>query len=335
MSQNSNNPENQEIDLAIISKKIGNFFEDILVSLFKGMLFIKRNLIVILGLIVLGYGLGYFLDKGSRLYNHTVIVTPNFGSVENLYSRVELLNSKIKERDTVFLKSAGFENISSLSAIKIEPIVDIYGFVNNQSGTASNAQNTQNFELVKLLSESADINKVIKEDLTSRNYPNHTITLTTKGFTTSKATIDPILSFLNTNQYYQIVQKTYRNNIHIKMKEDTVMINQINDLLSKISLSLTDHQSDKLVYNNENTQFNELLTTKNNLVSELGRLRIELITTEKIVKDYTRILNTKDTSTIKNKLKFILPLILVFCFIFINIVIVFYKRQSYKMNNKS
>ena len=336
MSQNSDNaPIDKEIDLSVLSKKIGEFFEAMSVAIFKGIIFIKRNFIVILTLIILGFAIGYYLDRGSKIYDNQIIVAPNFGSTEYLYSKIDLLNSKIKESDTVFLKAAGIQNTSRLLSVKIEPIVDIYGFVNNSSVTDGNSQN---FELIKLLSESSDVNKVINEKLTSKNYPNHTITVVTKGFADNVKLIEPILSFLNTSGYYQNLQKSHRNNIYIKMREDSVMINQSNDILSKIASAAdkNNQKSDKLtfIYNNENTQFNEILTTKNNLISELGNLRIELLNTEKIVKDFTRVLNIKNSTGINSKLKFILPLFFVISFLLLNMIFRFYNRQSAKMKNK-
>ena len=92
-----NNSDNQEIDLSEISKKIGGFFENISTRIFKGILFLKRNILVISILFVIGVGLGFYLDKTSKSYDSEIIVTPNFGSNEYLYSKVNLINSKIKE----------------------------------------------------------------------------------------------------------------------------------------------------------------------------------------------------------------------------------------------
>jgi hypothetical protein len=84
--------------------------------------------------------------------------------------------------------------------------------VNSNTSLANNAQNTQNFELVKLLSEDGDINKVIREKTTSKNYGRHIIHISTKGFVTNKSMIEPLMTYLNQNEYYQNVQNVYVNN---------------------------------------------------------------------------------------------------------------------------
>ncbi|HPW98815.1 MAG TPA: hypothetical protein PK218_09660, partial [Flavobacterium sp.] len=61
-----NNSDNQEIDLSQVSKKIGQFFENISTSIFRGFLFLKRNLIIISILFIIGVALGFYLDKTNK-----------------------------------------------------------------------------------------------------------------------------------------------------------------------------------------------------------------------------------------------------------------------------
>jgi hypothetical protein len=336
MSTNAqNNQEDQEIDLSVISKKISGFFEGISMSIFKGILFVKKNMIIFISLFVFGVVAGYFLDTTTNTYDHEVIVSPNFGSTDYLYAKIDLLESRVSQGDSVFLKSIGIENPSNISLIEIDPIIDIYSFVNNNTAIASNAQNTQNFELVKLLSEDGDIKKVIKDKLTSKNYAHHIIHISTKGFATNKNTIDPILNYLNKNEYFEDVQKTFYNNIKVKMKQNEGIIEQINGLLNQFSLSTTNNQkSDKLVYYNENTQLNEIIGTKNALIGEMGTQRLELINVSEIIKKNSSVINVKNTKGINNKMKLILPLLLIFGFIGFSTFKAFYKKQSAKFLNK-
>ena len=139
---------------------LNKFFSNFPFAVFKGIVFIKNNFIIILILFVLGSGLGSFIDKYNYTYDNQIIVTPNLSSVDYLYNKIDLLSSKLKENDKVFFKSIGV-NSEIISSIEIEPIIDVYSFIND-SKPVVNVQNTQNFELVKLLSESGDINKVIK-----------------------------------------------------------------------------------------------------------------------------------------------------------------------------
>ena len=318
-----NNSDNQEIDLSQISKKIGGFFEDISTSIFKGILFLKRNILIIGGLFVLGVVLGIYLDKTSKSYDHQVIVTPNFGSTDYLYSKVELINSKIEEQDTLFLKNVlGLKEPKKIKKIAIEPINDVYKFIENRE---------QNFEFIKLLAEGGDIKKVLTEKVTSKNYPFHAISFSTSKLASEKNTVEPILKYLNDSDYFSKIQKEYINNIKVKIVENDSIISQINGFLNTLSNEGNKSQSnDNLVYINENTQLNDVIKTKDELVNDQGRRRIELINTDKIIKQISVTLNVKNIKSINGKLKVVLPFLFIFMFIGITIFRSFYRRQLAK-----
>jgi hypothetical protein len=329
MSQNSTNSDNQEIDLSMISNKINGFFGGLGTSIYRGIVFFKRNLLLTGILVVAGAGLGIYLDISNKSYDSEIIVRPNFGSIDYLYSKIDLLESKIKERDTLFLKSIGIEKPKNLNLIEIEPVIDIYSFVSNADKNSD--QNTQNFELVKLLAEDGDINKIIKDRVTSKNYSSHKIHLRTKGQIQDSKIIIPIMNYLNNNEYYEAIRKTYVKNIAIKMLKNEETINQINELLNQFSNSTNSTQkSDKLVYYNENTQLNEIIKTKEGLLFELGNQRLELANVDNIIKKTSAVINIKNSESVNGKLKFVLPILFIFGFVLVRSFFKFYKKQTLK-----
>jgi hypothetical protein len=320
----SSNSEDQEIDLGQVFKKIGGLFQYGINSIFDFFLFLKKNSIILGTLLILGFALGYFLDKIDKSYNHEIIVTPNFGSTDDLYAKIGLLSSKKKENDSLFLKNLGIRIPENFNKIRVEPIIDAYKFIQN---------NETNFALINLMAEDGDINKILEGDLTSRNYPFHVIKFSTKGQTTTKETITPILAFLNNSDYYSEIQKEYVNNIKLKMIANDSTIAQINNLLNDFSNTTTSSQkSDKLVYYNENNQLNEIIKTKDGLISEQGAHRINLINNNTIIKEISTTINIKDTKGIKGKMMLILPIIFIFLFFFIVVFRGFYKSQVIKRN---
>jgi len=325
MSQNSNNMDNQEIDLSIISRKIGSAFEKFLTSIFKGILFIKRNITIIGILFVVGFGIGVYLNQNDS-YNHQIIVQPNFGSTDYLYAKIELLNSKIEEKDTVFLKEVvGIKDTKNLKKIAIEPILDIYKFVENKP---------ENFDLIKLMAEDGDIEKIVKDKLTSKNYPFHLISFSTKRVTNYEKTIKPLLEYLNDSEYYKILQKQFLNNVRIKVIANDTIISQIDGFLNSMSNVVKGSQkSDKLVYYNENTQLDEVIKTKDYLIKEQGQHRLEMVNLDKIIKENSSTLNVKDKNILLGTFKFIIPIVLILIFVFISLLISFYKKQSIKLMN--
>ena len=231
MSTNSQNNDNQEIDLGQLINKVGNLFNSISATIFKGILYIQKRLVIFAVLVLVGAGLGYFLDLKISSYDSNIIVKPNMGGSDYLYSKIELLSAKLKEKDVDFFKSIGVEKMDNISKIEVDPVVDIYEFVNNTTITLDNGQNTQNFELVKLLAESSDINKVINDKLTSKNYPHHKIQIVTSSKTTEQELIKPILKYLNTDSYLNEILDVSKENILIKMKKNEETLAQTDSLI--------------------------------------------------------------------------------------------------------
>lgn len=329
MSTNSQNNDNQEIDLSDISKKIGGLYDAVLRSIFNLILFFKRKALILGLLFIIGAGLGFFLDSNKN-YNSQIIVAPS-GGVDYLYSKIDLIKSRLSEKDYKFFKSIGIANSDKIQNIKIEPIVDLYNFVNNNTAIASNAQNTQNFEVIKLLAESNDINKVIEDELTSKNYPYHSLLISSNGRIESDDIIKPLLKYLNTDDYMNQISKINKENILIKMKKNEEEIVQIDSLISVISKNISNNnKSNNLIYNNENSEINAMFELKNKLISEIASQKIQLVKIDTFIKDISitpNIINNKGTN---GKMKLILPILFISLFVLISLFLTFYKNQSTK-----
>ena len=321
MSTNAKrNSDDQEVDLTMLSDKIGGFFQTISAMIFRAIQFVLKHIIVLGILFVIGIGGGLYLDKTQKTYDHQIIVQPNFGSTDYLYSKIDLIESKIKERDTFFLKSIGVQDPEKLSRIEIRPIVDVYRFINT---------NEQNFELLKLMSEDSDIKKIVEDKATSKNYVYHLITFSTKSLTSYKKTIEPLLKFLNTSDFYSKIQKEFVNNETIKIKSNEIIISQIDGYLNSLSKGSSEGATnDKMVFFTEKTQLNDVIQTKDRLIKEQGNLRIEFVSLDKIIKDNSYDINIENNQAVNGKLKLVLPFLFIFIYISINYFIGFYKRQK-------
>lgn len=321
-----NDFENQEIDLITIFKSINRFFENISLRIFKGILFLKRNLIWLGILFVIGAGIGFYLDKNTKKYENQVIVTPNFDSVDYLYAKIQLINSKIIEGDTVYLKNTvGIQKPKEFLKINITPITDIYKFIDWEG---------PKLEVLKLMAESGDVNKIITDETTSRNYENHLISYITKGKTSEEATLIPILNFLNESDYFTNIKKIELENIKTEMAHTDTIISQINKLLNSYNNTVnSSSRGDKLVYYNENTQLNNIFKTKDSLVSVQSKNKLTLAEKDKVVKNKSEVLNIRNKENVNGKFKFILPLLFVFVFLFIGVFKSYYRKQMAKLNS--
>jgi len=321
----STNSQDQEIDLGKVFQKIGGSFQYLMNKIFDFIFFIKKKVKIIGVLFVLGIIAGVFLDKTAKVYNHEIIVAPNFGSVEYLYSKINLLNAKKKEKDTLFINSLGIQNVKEFNKIEIEPIIDVYKFISKKP---------ENFDLIKLMAEDGSINKVVKDETTSKNYPYHLIKFTTTNSVDKASIVDPLLKFLNDSEYYAMIQKQYFENTKIKMVENDSTITQINQLLNNFNTSSGNQKNEKLVYYNENNQLSDIIKAKDELIIEQGNLKINLLNYDKIVKDISSTTNMINTKGTNGKLKIVLPFLFIVLFLLGSFFRNFYNEQV-KLRNIS
>ena len=329
-----NKPEDQEIDLTVVIKKVSTFYEKILASIFQVILYVKRKILKLILIFVIGIGLGFYFDENTNEYKSEVIVSPNLGGYDFVYSKIELIQSKVEEQDSVFFKKIGVQDLKKLKKIIVAPIIDVYGLVNN-STSATSAQHTENFELIKLLSEGSTLNKVISEEITSRNYGLHKISIFTDGSVPDSKIIDPIIAFLNSDKYFNSVLSVSRDNINIKMKENEKLIKKVDSVTSILTLNLQKNKvGNSLVYNSENNQLNPMFELKNNLINEVAAQKISLIKMNYFVKETSRIANLKSNRGINGKLKLIFPMLFLLFFILYKLSSKFYARQMNKLKEK-
>lgn len=323
-------PDNQvenEVDLAQIFKSVGNGFQKTNSFLFRCIHFFVKNRITLIILFIVGFGIGVFMDITYKTFEHEIIVSPNFESADYLYSKIDLIKSKIKDNDTIFLKnSVGIPFPKELKTIEIKPITDVYQFVTNKP---------DNFELLKLMAEDGDLKKIVEENITSKNYNFHTISFITSELINQEKFVKPLLTYLNNSEYYNNLKKESVNNLKIKIAQNDTIISQINSVLNGFSSTTNSNQkSNNLVYYNENTQLNDIIKTKENLIAEQGLNKIKLIHSDKIIKDSSIILNKKNSKSVNGKLKLVLPILFIFLFISGRLFLSFYRIQYQKNNLK-
>lgn len=313
-----------DINLSQLATGVSTLFQRLRTGIFNSIRFFVNHKWILSVLLIGGIATGLFIETVKTSYDHYIVVEPNFGSTDYLYAKVDEINAKIKEQDTVYLKSMGISNPKDIFKIEVKPVIDVYRFVN---------RNEQNFELLKLMSDDSDIKKIIEDTPTSKNYTYHLIKLSTKNKTNQRMMIAPILAYLNQSAFYKQIQKVYIQNAQIKMKANEVLIAQIDGYLNGLAAGSPSPAGEKMVFYTEKTQLNDVIQTKDILVKEQGNLRIERISLDKIIKDNHITLNTEASSKLNSALKFILPLLFMGLFIFAKNFIRFYQQEAHKNQN--
>lgn len=322
MNSNENQKlENQEIDITIVAGKIRNVVRGFKMSIYNFIRFCIQKKIIIGALFVIGIGVGLFFDKVTKTYESKLIVVPNYKSYDYLYSKIDLIQSKIEDKDTSFLKKIGIKNPESLRKIKVKPIIDIYQYISIAPD--------KNFELLKLIAEDGQMSKIMEDEVTSKNYTYHLIEFTTDKKCSDREIIEPLLEYFNHDQYFNELRVVYNKNKVDKIKADELIISQIDNFLNGLTTDISkNNKSNNLVYYNENTQLNDVLKTKDALVEEIGRLKVDLVSSDKVVKKISSTTNIRNTEAVNGKLKFVLPLLLILIYFLGYGIVQFYKTQS-------
>ena len=314
------NSSDQEIDIFQLSRSIGGFFDRINRSVFRAIQFFIRNWIAVLILVVLGAVLGFYLDSNKKSYNNQIVVTPNFESVDYLYVKIDLIQSKIAAGDLDFLRSTvGIADPKAIRKIEIKPIADVYKFIEDKE---------QNFELIKLMADVGEVKKVLEDNVTSKNYTYHTISLLSSGLVNEKEVVEPLLKYLNNSAYFTSIQKIGYKNLELEIAQNDTIIKQIDEVLNGLSSTAKNSsKNEKLVYYSENLQLNDIIKTKQKLVTEQGKNRFRLISFDKTIKEITTTLNINENKTVSGNFKIWLPILFIFLFVFVSLFRKFYRKQ--------
>ena len=318
----SNNIQDQELDLTQIGQGIKNFFQNILNRCFDLIFFFLKKKFIIMILFMLGVVGGYFLDKG-KLYEHSIAVIPNFGSNDYLYNQIDFLDKKLAEKDTLFFNSIGIKNSKNILSFEVEATQQIYNFITDRE------RGNQNLELIKLMAEDGDIDKILKDELTSKQYYLQNIIITTKGKFTKENLIQPILNYLDKSAYFIKQKETNKINVNEKIALNDALIKQIDQILA----TLSNKTSNSSITISEKSSVAELINKKDQLIQETQYLKINQNIYDKVIKEESINLNNFKKTPIFLKMKVVLPLLLIFIYLLFYSFSKLYKKQKSRLAN--
>ncbi len=320
----SHNKKEKEIEIIDIGKGIKNLTYATASGIVDLFVFVKRKVVLLILIASVFFGIGYTGDKLLESFESYVIVSANFESSDYLYNTINLLNSKVKQKDKKFFEKIGIKNYNNILEIDVEPVIDVYHFI---------SLNPQNFEMIKLLAEDGDASSTIKDLTTSKNYSAHQIKVVTNDDESTKTIIDNIIKFLNSNEYHDELKAATIRNIDFRIESNKQMIAQIDKIVQEFSKSNEQSSksiSDKLVYYNDNMQLNDIIATRNELVIQQGALILDRQSFSKFIKEKSTTLNIRDNKSLKSKLKIFLPLFALGLYLLGNLMI--FMSQKHRLN---
>ncbi|MCJ7467078.1 MAG: hypothetical protein MUO53_10340 [Maribacter sp.] len=317
-----------EIDLGQLFQMIRNSFKKLFRSFLGIYVYLRRNIYILIGLIVLGLAVGYGLKQiVAEKLKIEVIVRPNLESKNYLYDVVNELEANIKAQDSIFFEGIGvhIDNFKGLE-VTIETVGD----------KILNDQDMEYLELLEKFQSSGFVSDVVRAEILNRTSLNHRITFYYKDGTNGPETATKVMEYINSNDYFNDLTSIYMENAKERIEKDHLLVDQIDNLVAKYSETMgrggTGSGEGKIVLDNEEKMdITGLLDLKNNLIRDIERKKLDLREQNEAI----TIVNFGKPQQVQKaffgKKLVLLPAILV-CLFFIFSFIKFLNKKALEMN---
>lgn len=224
MVENNSNPSSEEIDLGFLLDKIKSFFKAFLVGILQIIQFFWKHKFPLIGVGIAGIALGLYLaSTAERIYVNELLIQPNYKSTQYVYDKVDNINFKIKNNDSVFLSEAFGSHYKKVKGLEIEPIVDVYNLI----GESKEIQET--FETLYVESGDASF---FDEDINKINYSKHRIKLLIEGDEYNDSLTTAFFDFLKSNSFYEKQSELIYNKLKEQLEENKLMMRQIDSVIA-------------------------------------------------------------------------------------------------------
>lgn len=267
-------PASEEIDLGQLFQLLNRGFQRLFRVFLTFYSYLKRNLIILGVLVVVGVGLAIGINQiVSKKIKIEVIVKPNFESKNYLYDVVNEIQANIKAKDSLFFKDLGI-NISNWSGLEVT--IDPLGKrAENLEDEMQYLELLQNFENVGVISD------VVRAEILNRSSLNHRITFYYKDASLGPEFAAKVMAYINSNEYFQGLINVYRQNAESRIKENTELIKQIDLLIATYSDKMAQEpipsaEGRIVLDNEEKINITGLFDLKNKLIQDSERKKLEL-----------------------------------------------------------
>lgn len=258
-------PNTNEVDLNFFFKRINLLIRKSILNVFRAINFLFKNWIKILFIGIIGIAYGYYSDiSATKIYKNEGIVIPNFGSVDYLYGTIDELNTRIKRKDTVFLKNILGNNYKALRKVDIEAVADVNHIVTSRD----------QIDIYRVLYQNKDFEEFASNAAINKNFKYHRINFTIKGEGISQQVIKDILDYWNNNEHFKDYEKIYVKNTELEIAERQKMITQVDSIINSLGVNRVHEGAGINISNNGNMHL--LLTEKSNLLEQLREAEIKL-----------------------------------------------------------
>lgn len=263
-----------EMDLRQLFQLVEKGFNKLGTIFLRLFLYLKKNAIVLFGLVVLGAVLGYGLKFiSTEKLKVDVIVRPNLHSKDYLYDVVSEIEANIKMRNDAFFHELEIssEDLKGFQ-ISIEPVKkDVEKAADKE---LEYLEVLQKFEKTDLISD------ILREEVLNQTEFNHRITFQYKNIGGDQVAIK-LMDYINSNDYFKELVVIQATNSKERIQKNEVLIAQIDTIIKNYSTNLSKQQGtlgtgQVLLQNEEKVNVAALLSLKTELIKDIEDSKIEL-----------------------------------------------------------
>ncbi|PVW15147.1 hypothetical protein [Marixanthomonas spongiae] len=305
MSNQTTN-SSEEIDLFYLFRLVGNFFKKCFIAAYRFILFLLKNWIILLALVIIGAVAGYFSQKNVKTPKEADVLTRiNFNTVSYVYGTIDTYNDKVANQDTVFLKQAGLWDKNPLvTGVWIEPVVsfeEIATMYGRENRTLEVLFEDYEFE------KDNTLNSTLKLD-----FKYHNMKLYLAHNATPK-TIDRFMDYINTTPAMENLKKVGYANMQELITVNETTIEQIDKVLN--SYNSTEATSSETAPITLDKDLTGLVRAKIQFKEDANQLKQDLLFSKDISVPVTKSVLVEDEPNILMNKIIVYPLILIFLFL--------------------
>lgn len=322
----NNNNQNEEIDLGDLFKLFKRGFNKIGELFLILIIFLKRNAIILISLIVVGAVIGYFLQSSSKKYNESSVTIHSFyDSQDYLYKSVNELNWEIKNRHEILAEEFNI-NADTLKMISLEvkPLERVTNLSNEEK------------EYITLLKEEGAYSQEDLMQIVLRSSELHKIKIKhPEGFDITHF-FEAFRERLLENKSYAEIHQTEIKNIKESIKSNRESIRQIDTILKSYNANLNQKNlGNSTFYSSENNlNVGEILSEKKELRYSISRLEEQLVKQKDFISPIDEPKTAEFEEPTLSKEIITIPILFVFLFFGIRFLIYLNRRAKLYENEK-
>ena len=308
----SNNKAAEELDLFFFFSEIKKVFKGWVRAFFKGFDFALRRWIIILILILVGLGLGYYLQQNSFTGNKAkILLKVNFEMGNYLYNTVNVIDKKLKAGDTEFYEVLGLNpNNPAIRGVELTPVINVHDITDDFEDTNRNLD-----ALLRYVEFNMEEEELYQTFTTNYNYHYLAVSLTSQG---KNEDLQRLMDYINSNPILREYRDTSVKTINEKLEANKHTIEQIEMFMAEyLKREATQKEPSAQFYVERETRPDLLLETKNELLTENQELQDALVFYKDPILALGGVEVYPKEQGILDKKMVILPILLVFGFLFI------------------